>query len=508
MYNARPNGARTMKPQTVLVLDIGKTNKKAAVYDRGFRVVAEERIALDTAKWNGLEVEQTDAILAWFRDQLRGFARDFDIRAISISGHGATLALLDERGDLALPVLSYTSPVDAAFHEEFYREYGSRAALHRATASPDLGFVNMAKMLHYVKTRLPERWAACRRGLFYPQFFAHALTGGYALEPTYVGNHSYLWDYARKDWSEVARRLGADKLFGGPMRAPWDVLGPLRDDWMRDCGIGAQCRVLIGIHDSNANLLPYLARGESQFLLNSTGTWCVLMQPSTSSVLSEDQAAAGLFFNQSAYGGPVLTGLLPAGMEYEAFAKLAPFADAQDETSLARVIADRDLFLIPGTLPDVPVFPGARPGLVVGNRRFSLDELMSGAASGVIGTLRQRYFAALNLALALATKRALAHVDAPRKTRAYIEGGFASNFLYCRLVATLCPRFDWSLTPAKEGTAFGAALCGWSAADDTDPRELSTRYSISTRAVASIEGIPLAQYEAEFLKRAGAKDVV
>jgi len=490
-----------MKPQTVLVLDIGKTNKKAAVYDRDFRVLAEERISLGSAAWRGLEVERTDELLAWFRDRLRQFAGAFDIRAISISGHGATLALLDERGELAMPVLSYTSPVDAAFNDEFYREYGSREALHRATASPDLGFVNMAKMLHYVRTRLPECWAASKRGLFYPQFFAHALTGQYALEPTYVGNHSYLWNYARKDWSEVARRLGADKVFGGPMRAPWDVLGPLREDWMRECGVGAECKVAVGIHDSNANLLPYLAREESEFLLNSTGTWCVLMRPSRKSTLSDEQLDAGVFFNQSAYGGPVLTGLLPAGMEYEAFAKFASFADAQDEESLAKVAADRDLFVIPGTLPDVPVFPGATPGLIVGNRHYSLQELQSGTAAGVIGTLRQRYFAALNLALALATKRALAHLDAPRGTRAYIEGGFASNALYCRLVATLCPNFDWMLTSMKEGTAFGAALCGWAAAEGVDPRKLAMRYSISTRNVTGYDNLPLGLYEAEYLQR-------
>lgn len=503
MYNARPNGTLAMKPETVLVLDIGKTNKKAAVYDREFRVLAEERIALDAVDWNGLEVEQTDTILAWFRERVRVFARTFDIRAISVSGHGATLALLDERGELALPVISYTSRIDAALQNEFYREYGSREALHRATASPDLGFVNMAKMLHYVKTRLPARWAVCRRGVFYPQFFTHALTGRFAVEPTYVGNHSYLWDYARKDWSEVGRRLGADTLFGGPMRAPWETLGPLSESWMRECGIDSQCKVAVGIHDSNANLLPYLAREESEFLLNSTGTWCVLMRPATSPALSDRQIAAGVFLNQSAFAGPVLTGLLPAGMEYEAFAKLAPFADAQDEECLARVIADRDLFLIPGTLPDVPVFPGAEPGLIVGVRRFTLDDLTSGAASGVIGTLRQRYFAALNLALALATKRALAHLDAPRGTRAYIEGGFASNLQYCRLVATLCPGFDWMLTSMKEGTAFGAALCGWSAAEGVHPRDLSTRYSISTRTVTPFDGVPLARYEADFCKRIG-----
>ncbi len=487
-----------MKVQGVVVLDVGKTNKKIAVYGRDFRVLAEDRIALGTAEWKGLEIERSGEVLAWFREKLREIARDFDIRAISVSAHGATFALLDADGNLALPIVSYTSSVSAEVQDEFYREFGSRDALYRATGSPDLGFVNMAKMLYYVRTRLPKRWEPCRHGLFYAPYFSFALSGRMALEPTFVGNHSYLWDFNTRGWSEVARRLGADRLFGGPMRAPWDALGPLREDWARDCGVGPECCVAVGIHDSNANLLPYLVREQSNFVLASTGTWCVLMRPAATPALTDAQVKAGVFFNQSAFQEPVLTGLLPAGMEYETFASFAPFTDAQDEDALARVISDRDVFVIPGTLPDVPVFPGAAPGLVAGKERFTLDDLRAGRSADTIRALGQRYFAALNLALALATKRALAHLDAPRGARVYIEGGFASNTIYCRLMATLCPEFEWLLTQAKEGTSLGAALCGWAAAEGVDPRQMTSRYMIDDTPIAPYACLHLDPYEHSF----------
>jgi len=487
-----------MKEHGVVVLDIGKTNKKIAVYDRDFRVRAEDRIALGTAEWNGLEIERTGDVLAWFRGALGDYARTFDIRAISVSAHGATFALLDADDDLAMPVLSYTSTISAEVQEEFYRDFGSRETLHRATASPDLGFVNMAKMLYYIRTRLPQHWAHCRRGLFYPQYFAHALSGVAALDPTYVGNHSYLWDFPARDWSDVARRLSADRLFGDRVRAPWEALGPLREDWARSCELGSECRVAVGIHDSNANLLPYLLREQSNFVLASTGTWCVLMRPAASPVLTDAQVQAGVFLNQSAFQEPVLTGLLPAGMEYETFSTFAPFQDTLDETALLQVVADRSVFVVPGSLPDVAVFPGARPGLVVGSERFSLDDLRAGRAADAIATLGQRYFAALNLALAIATKRALAHLDAPRGTLVYIEGGFAENVTYCRLLKTLCPDMEWVLTQSKEGTSFGAALCGWAAADGVDPKQLASRYAIGTTPIAPYALPGLTGYEAVF----------
>ncbi len=267
-----------MAKPVVAVLDVGKTNKKVALYDSVFDVVAEDHASFESYEWEGLEVENTDAMIEWFRQALKSAAAQHDIRAIAVSAHGATFALLDERGELALPVIAYTSPGASEIEDEFHQTFGTPRDLHRQTCTPNMGFVNMAKVLYYVKTRLPKRWAACKHALFYGTYFGHALTGVRGLEPTFPGNHTYFWDFEHATWSHVARALGADKLFDSPMARPWDALGNVKPDWINDCGLMPECKVTLGIHDSNANYLPYLAQGHKDFLLNSTGTWSVLLR--------------------------------------------------------------------------------------------------------------------------------------------------------------------------------------------------------------------------------------
>ena len=51
--------------ETIAVLDVGKTNKKVSLYDRAFQVLDEERTTIASRMLNGLEVEDTDALLAF-----------------------------------------------------------------------------------------------------------------------------------------------------------------------------------------------------------------------------------------------------------------------------------------------------------------------------------------------------------------------------------------------------------------------------------------------------------
>jgi len=466
----------------VAVLDVGKTNKKASLYSHEFEVVAEERTTIGTKEYNGLEVEDTQEILPWFLEVIKKLASKYEIRAIAITTHGATFALLDEHGQLAHPVISYTSERGAEVQEEFYEVFGSRTALHRETSTADIGFCNMAKVLYFVKTRLPETWATCRHGLFYGPYFAYELTANMGLEPTYIGNHTYFWDFARKTWSSVARRLTADKLFGAKISNPWDCAGVLRSDLARDYGLPPDCKVTLGIHDSNANFLPYLAKGYDDFLLNSTGTWCVLMRNSEKVTLSDEEIKAKVFFNQDALGRPVRTSLVTLGMDYDTFGAFTDAKDMSDADVLKQVVESRDLFVIPGVLPDATAFPGAAPRVVHGDRVYMLDALQKEAGTPMT-SLGQRYFAALNLGLAIATARMLSRCGIRRGTTVFIEGGFAKNSVYCTVLAALCPEQTFALTSMKEGTSFGAALTGWMAATNCSLEVIGKKFTIETTPI-------------------------
>ena len=52
---------------------------------------------------------------------------------------------------------------------------------------------------------------------------------------------------------------------------------------------GRKIKVGIGIHDSSASLAPYFSGSNGKFLLLSTGTWCINMNPFNTEKLTAEQ---------------------------------------------------------------------------------------------------------------------------------------------------------------------------------------------------------------------------
>lgn len=487
-----------MKTTAVAVLDVGKTNKKIRIYDRGFAVIEEARTSLDPKEHNGIEIDAVDELLAWFLRTVKELSARYEISAIGITTHGATCALLDETGCLAHPVISYTFSGGAEIQDEFYATFGDRRALHKETSTADFGFANVGKILYYVKSRLPEVWARTRHVLFLDSYLSYALTGKMASETSYLGNHTYLWRFKEGEWSSVAKALGADRLFPATTLKPWDALGTVKPEISEQCGLSENCLVACGIHDSNANFLPYLAIGQRDFILNSTGTWCVAMKQAAAQELTDAEIDAKLFFNMDATGKPVLTALFPGGMEYDKFRGFTSMKDKSDIEDIEHVIAARELFVIPGALADAKVFPSAEPKVVHKRQVYALDELELGAAP--IEAFGQAYNAALNLGLAIGSQEMMRRIGAGKGTTVIIEGGFANNRPYCQALASLCPDLVISLTNMKEGTSFGAALIAWMAADNRTLEDMGKEFSIRMTPVsAEIKG-PLERYAAAWRK--------
>ena len=492
----------TPKPQdAVCVLDVGKTNKKLLLYDRALHTLATETIQLDAVDRDGLEHEQTDVLLAWMRRSLRALSVRGRIRGICITTHGATLATLDGEGRLSTPVISYTSPRGAEIEQEFYREFGDSRRLHADTSTAPLGFANAAKILFFIKTRLPDAWARTRHALFYPQYLAFELCGVASRETTYTGCHTYLWLHPDRGWSEVATRLGADRLFPARTLAPWDRIGDVHAALGTERGLPAECAVAAGIHDSNASLVPYIAKGQSNYVLNSTGSWCVAMRPSPDCRLSARDLDTKTFYNLDARGCPVKTSIFPGGMERAAFKALNPHDDLHEPNALAELCRTRDLFVLPGLIPDARVYPNRKPRVVAGTREIALPTHGAPGPLADVATLGQRYFAALNFALAMETREVLRLAGAAAGTTVFIEGGFTRNPTYCRLLASLMPECEVRLSNLEEATSFGAALCAWKMIRQCPIEEFALDFQLDTQRVDPLALPDLAAYEREFLRR-------
>lgn len=498
----------------IAVLDVGKTNKKLLVFDGELRLLEAQsacfpEIRDPAGETAGVQVllEDTEGCRRWVLEQLGHLAARHPIRALAVSAHGATFACLDGRGELALPVVSYTTEPGEAFHEEFFAAVGDSGPLQRITATPRLpNLLNLAQGIFFVRRHYPESFARTRAILGYAQYYGHWLTGAAGAEPTYTGCHTHLWDFRRGAWSVVAERLGILELLPPRLRAPWEPLGPIRPEIAARTGLSPETVVPMGIHDSNAALLPYLLQYGQEFVLNSTGTWCVAMRPSAAVNFADEEIGKGVLYNMDVFGRPVKTSIFTAGLEYDAYAALIreitgvaqppPF----DPQRYLRILRERELFILPGVLSGTGQFPDSRARVVEGTRVMPLERLRERRELPTFFRDAGTAFAVLNLSLALQTRVALLRAGFRPGLPIFTEGGFRRNVDYNRLLSALFPGSAVCLTGMQEASACGAALLARAALEGRGLDGGESAPPIERLAVpaSSLEGIEA--YSARFLQ--------
>jgi L-fuculokinase len=298
------------RPQAVAVFDVGKSNVRlSAVNDSGVAMKALERR-------NSVENSppyphfEADELYAWLLDGLATLARDFEVHCVVPVTHGACAALVDDDG-LVLPIMDY----EFGGVSEFDSEYDAMARDFAHTASPKLpAGLNLGRQLFWQQRHFPREFSRATI-ISYPQYWAARLSGVRAWEPTSLGCHTDLWEPERGGFSSLARTMGWDARFGCRASA-WTVLGPPTPAVGAVTGLSNECKVLAGIHDSNASYLAHRATREQPFCVVSTGTWIVTMaHGSPLSLLREEMDTLA---NVDAYGKPVPTARFMGGREYAA----------------------------------------------------------------------------------------------------------------------------------------------------------------------------------------------
>ena len=73
----------------------------------------------------------------------------------------------------------------------------------------------------------------------------------------------------------------------------------------------------VGLHDSSAALIPYFSAFESPFILLSTGTWCISLNPFNNNVLTQQELQKDALCYLSYHGKPVKAARLFAGKLHE-----------------------------------------------------------------------------------------------------------------------------------------------------------------------------------------------
>jgi sugar (pentulose or hexulose) kinase len=452
-----------------IVADLGKSNKKLILVDENLQTVREERTSIAIQKEKGMEWENVDAFLDWMLKLCGAWSQDFNITHLSISAHGATLGFIDDKGCETMPVMSYTSDIPNVYLEKFDEELINDRDLHILSSSPNLGFINLIRQIYCFEQLFPEAWEKTSHIMPYSSYLGYKLSGVMSSEISYLGNHSGLWNHHYNNWNLIAQERGYDQKFPKIKKA-WDVLGRLDQTLAKEYNIKGHIKVLTGIHDSNASILPYIVKNIPNTTILSTGTWCLAMNMDSDLELKQSDLDIGAYHNISIYNKAFKTVGFTGGHEYAVWMKhFEATSGTAQESDYQKVITEKRLFIYPGIMGG-SVFPGHQAGLMLSDHFFPETEIDLHLPKILETITRQELEAALNISLALQSQRAL-EATTPSPEHIVVEGGFIKSPFYLGLLAQLFPKAEVTTSALQEASAKGASCLALANHKGTDPME-------------------------------------
>ncbi|MGN6247266.1 MAG: FGGY family carbohydrate kinase, partial [Ginsengibacter sp.] len=265
----------------IAIFDVGKTNKKILLFDEQYQVVYQRTIPIsETKDEDGDPCEDLDALTNWMLDQLNTLSEDkrFLIKAVNVSAYGASFVYLDKNGSVLTPLYNYLKKFPEHILHKFFKDHGPEELISKETASPVLGSLNSGLQLYRIKYEMPDVFQKIVTALHLPQYLSYVLSGDKHSEITSIGCHTFLWNFSNNDYHSWVDEEGLIKLFPAIIQS--DSIAGYRN---KNITVGA------GIHDSSAALIPYLFSFKEPFVLLSTGTWNISLNPFNDSPLTDEE---------------------------------------------------------------------------------------------------------------------------------------------------------------------------------------------------------------------------
>ena len=292
--------------KVIAVFDVGKTNKKVLLFNKDVKVVFQHEEKFPTVvDEDGFECDDIELIEAWISSTLKELVASdqYDVVGVNFSTYGASLAFIDEEGKRLTPIYNYLKPIDDKYVERLFHNYGGDHEFCRKTASPPLGvMLNSGIQILWLKNERPEVYKNVKSILHFPQYLSYLLTKRVVSESTSIGCHTYMWDFDNNIYHKWLKEEGVELLNPIPNAHTFNV--PVEDK---------SVEVGVGIHDSSASLVPYFMGSKDQFLLISTGTWCINMNPFNHTPLTESELLNDCLCYMSIHQKPVKSSRLFMG---------------------------------------------------------------------------------------------------------------------------------------------------------------------------------------------------
>lgn len=433
------------KVPVIAIFDVGKTNKKLFLFDEHYQIVYEKSARfLETVDEDGDACENLDSLRLSVFESLNEVLKNekFRIQAINVSAYGASLVYLNDEYKPLAPLYSYLKPYPDYLEKQFYSAYGSKEKIMLETASPALGSLNSGLQLYRLKYEKPDIFEKVKYALHLPQYMSFLISGNCYSDLTSIGCHTYLWDFKKDDYhSWVYRENLQCKL--APIHSSEDVT--LASFMGKTYKIGA------GLHDSSAALIPYMVNFREPFVLISTGTWCISLNPFTDTPLTPEELNNNCLTHLSYTGRSVKASRLFAGFEHDQQVKR--IAEYFKFNSILFRTMEFDYAIIAGLKssgnPDYSSSPDEPLPKVSAFQQRNLADFENAAVAYhqlIADLIHLQYASTLQIISGTITKKI------------FVDGGFSKNAIYMNLLAAKFRGIEVYAATMAQASALGAAL--------------------------------------------------
>ncbi|MGD0342047.1 MAG: hypothetical protein ABSA76_10115, partial [Bacteroidales bacterium] len=276
--------------------------------------------------------------------------------------------------------------------------------------------------------------------LHFPQYLSYLLTGKIYSEHTSIGCHTALWDF---DSMKYHVWTGEEGLV---FPEPSDVatLNEVSID-------GKKLFSGIGIHDSSSSLAPYFAASKGKFILISTGTWCINMNPFNAEKLTAEQLDHDCLCYLSITKQPVKSSRLFMGHLHELAVQKLNEHFKKDEDYYKSVKTDARLIDL------------CRRNSIKGRVYFENDpfsrEVKEKIDFFVFKTFEEGYHRLMVELSELAAEAIDLVIPADNDIEnIYLTGGFSKNPIFVKLISDAYSMKNVYTSEIFNATALGAAL--------------------------------------------------
>lgn len=430
-----------MKQKVTAVFDIGKTNKKFFLFDKNFKEVHKEYISFEEiTDEDGHPTENLHELQKWLKEVFNRILKndEFDVKAINFSTYGASFVHIDENGQALTPLYNYTKEIDHAVVDDFYKKYGPELELTRTSGSPKSGLLNSGMQLYWLKHTKPEIFKKIKYSLHLPQYLSFIFSGIPLSEYTSIGCHTSLWNYETKDYQDWVYKEEIHKIL--PPLVSTETSVNINYN-------GKRIKIGVGIHDSSSALLPYVRSVKKPFVLVSTGTWSIALNPYTDTPLTKEDVEEGSINYMRINGKPVKSSRLFLGNEYKIQVKKLSQKFNVDEDYHKTIAFDYDVYC-----EIIKDFVNAFKW------ESFIDEKMPAKTNYKYNSFEHAYHHLMIELVELQVQSVRKIADTQQIDRLYVDGGFSDNDLYIKLLSHYLRGMKLRTTKASLGSALGAAI--------------------------------------------------